>query len=104
MKRLDENGYTGINLDFEPTATATAQDAQNYANFLEYMGQRLNAHGKKLSFDFATWNAVWNWDLLSQQSQIGEYFLMSTYTGFSLNLLTQLKPTLPFSLLYCNEQ
>ena len=78
--RVVERGFTGLNVDFEPTASAKEQDAIDYANFLTLFADRLHQHGKKLTVDVATWNLVWNWTLLSHSS-VDKIMLMSTYTG-----------------------
>jgi spore germination protein YaaH len=43
-------GLTGFNIDWEPTTEATAQDAQDYANFLTNYTNALNQKGLKVQY------------------------------------------------------
>lgn len=76
---MNKYNYTGINIDFEPTATATTQDASDYANFLTYLGNKLHTQHRLLSVDIATWNPIWDWDLIGKAS-VDIVMTMSTYT------------------------
>jgi len=73
-------GYTGYNVDWEPTEDGNSQDAVNYCAFLELFATKLHGVGKKLNVDIASWNPIWNWTAISQSSVDG-IFLMSTYAG-----------------------
>jgi len=73
-------GFTGINVDWEPTVGGTEQDAIDYANFLTYISRKLHQFGLKVTVDIAHWNQIWNWTLLSN-SEVDNLFLMDTYTG-----------------------
>eukprot|EP01114_Cavostelium_apophysatum_P018627 TRINITY_DN5809_c0_g2_i1.p1 TRINITY_DN5809_c0_g2~~TRINITY_DN5809_c0_g2_i1.p1 ORF type:complete len:288 (+),score=52.48 TRINITY_DN5809_c0_g2_i1:70-933(+) len=80
LAEISDKGYTGYNVDMEPTAGATEEDAQNYAAFLSEFADALHAIDKKLTVDIANWNPIWNWTLISQSS-VDRIFLMSTYAG-----------------------
>ncbi|KAH3759947.1 hypothetical protein Pelo_8259 [Pelomyxa schiedti] len=73
-------GHSGYNMDFEPTTTATDQDAIDYANFLTQFADALHLKGKVLSVDVATWNTIWNYELIAQ-SHVDYINCMATYTG-----------------------
>jgi len=75
-----EFGFSGVNLDFEPTVAGTAQDAEDYANFLTLFADELHKFNLKLTVDIAHWNTVWNWSLISE-SNVDYIFVMDTYTG-----------------------
>jgi len=75
-----KNDFTGYNVDWEPNTEATQEDAINYANFLSQFATTLHKIHKKLNVDIASWNTVWDWNLLSQ-SKVDNLFLMNTYTG-----------------------
>jgi len=79
LDEMNKYNYTGINIDFEPTATATTQDASDYANFLTYLGNKLHTQHRLLSVDIATWNPIWDWDLIGKAS-VDIVMTMSTYT------------------------
>jgi len=72
------NNFSGFNVDFEPTVTATAEDAINYAAFLTTFADALHAQGKRLTVDVALWNPIWNYTLLSQSS-VDRVMIMGTY-------------------------
>lgn len=78
--RAKQEGFTGYNLDFEPTVSGTPDDAQKYAEFLDYFAKRLHAHNLQLTVDVAGWNTLWNFTEISLTS-IDHVFDMSTYTG-----------------------
>eukprot|EP01119_Soliformovum_irregulare_P021167 TRINITY_DN6997_c0_g1_i3.p1 TRINITY_DN6997_c0_g1~~TRINITY_DN6997_c0_g1_i3.p1 ORF type:complete len:220 (+),score=44.55 TRINITY_DN6997_c0_g1_i3:76-735(+) len=80
IAELQRTGYSGYNLDFEPTDDATSQDASDYAKFLTTFANELHRHGKKLTVDVASWNPLWNWTLISE-SNVDKVYLMSTYTA-----------------------
>jgi len=61
-------GLTGFNIDWEPTATATEQDALDYANFLTTLTNALQPKGLGVSVDVATWNTIWNYTALGQST------------------------------------
>ena len=73
-------GYTGYNIDFEPTQAANATVAIAYAKFLSTLADALHAHGKKLTVDIATWNPFWNFADLANTT-VNALFDMSTYAS-----------------------
>jgi len=73
-------GYTGYNVDWEPTVDATPQDSVSYANFLSLFARELHLVGMKLSVDSASWSPLWNYTLLSQ-SKTDIVITMDTYAG-----------------------
>eukprot|EP01100_Stratorugosa_tubuloviscum_P000240 TRINITY_DN104_c3_g2_i1.p1 TRINITY_DN104_c3_g2~~TRINITY_DN104_c3_g2_i1.p1 ORF type:complete len:278 (-),score=129.90 TRINITY_DN104_c3_g2_i1:153-986(-) len=89
IKEAQTRGFTGFNVDFEPTTTATNQDAQDYANFLTKFANALHQVGKKLTVDAATWNPIWNYTLLGQTS-VDRICIMSTYTNNDSSFLKNL--------------
>lgn len=86
---MNKNNYVGINIDFEPTASATSQDAADYVDFLNYFTKKLHTQSKRLSVDIASWNEIWDWNLLGKSS-VDTLVLMSTYTGNDTTFLTML--------------
>jgi len=82
-------GYSGFNVDFEPTAHATPEDATNYANFLTEFAHALHQIGCNLTVDVATWNPLWDFNLISQ-SAVDRIFTMSTYTSNLTSFETQI--------------
>jgi hypothetical protein len=73
-------GYSGYNVDWEPTTTPEPQDAVDYANFLTLLGDQLHANNLSLTLAFGSWSPVWNWTLLAQTS-VDRFNLMETYVG-----------------------
>jgi hypothetical protein len=59
---------TGFNVDWEPTGSATADDAKSYAEFLTYFSDKLHAAGIKVTADVAGWNPIWDFNLLGKTS------------------------------------
>uniref|UniRef100_A0A6U4PCG1 GH18 domain-containing protein n=1 Tax=Neobodo designis TaxID=312471 RepID=A0A6U4PCG1_NEODS len=57
---MASEGIDGVNIDWEPTAHATAADAEAYAAFLLQLRRRLGRDGRFVSVDVATWNSIWN--------------------------------------------
>jgi len=57
--RALKEGYTGYNVDWEPTTTATSQDAILYAQFLTKFTDALHKHNKKVTVDIASWSSIW---------------------------------------------
>jgi len=72
--------YTGFNIDWEPTATASDQDAQDYAAFLTTFSNAMHSVGLQVSVDTATWNTIWNYSYLAA-STVDQIITMQTYTG-----------------------
>jgi len=70
--------FTGYNIDFEPAANATAEDAVNYAKFITNFANELHAIGFKLTADVATWSYFWDLPLLSNTT-IDKLMYMETY-------------------------
>lgn len=73
------NNYSGYNIDFEPTYSMTELDAQKFAQFLKRFGARLHSVGKTLGVDIASWNRIWNFSSLGQDSGIDYVYDMDTY-------------------------
>jgi len=72
--------YTGWNLDWEPTVNGTAEDALNYAVFLNSAALKLQEKGMLLTVDVATWNPIWNLSAIAA-TNVNRMMFMSTYTG-----------------------
>jgi len=79
IKEIKMRGFSGFNLDFEPTTTGTSEDASNYARFLSTFASELHHINKILTVDVANWNAVWNLTEISH-SKVDRIFTMDTYT------------------------
>lgn len=79
IDQLKQTGFTGYNVDWEPTSKATKQDALDYANFLDSFAKKLHSVGAKLNVDVATWSDIWDWNALAK-TQLDSIFIMSTYT------------------------
>jgi hypothetical protein len=80
VKVAVEEGFTGYNVDWEPTGSATAADATAYAKFMDKFAKAMHAAGKKLTMAVATWNPIWNLQLLGQ-TDVDKIMTMSTYTS-----------------------
>jgi len=80
VNEIMNTGYSGYNVDFEPTEDATEEDAINFAEFLTTFAVSLHKVDKLLTVDIASWNLFWNWTLISN-SEVDRIFLMNTYTG-----------------------
>jgi len=80
VQELVANAFTGVNIDWEPTAGATPADAAAYADFLTTFSQSLHAVDKLLTVDVAGWNPLWDFKLLSA-SGADKLFDMSTYAA-----------------------
>lgn len=85
------NGYTGFNVDFEPTynnntSPITSKDAQQYALFIDKFAKKLNSEGFKLSVDVATWittpggPSFWNYTSIAA-TEVNKGISMGTYTS-----------------------
>ena len=95
------HGYTGYNLDWEPTASnatkpVTSEDAIQYANFVDRFAKRLHTHGYLLTVDVATWVTVpggpsfWDYSALNATA-VDSAISMGTYTGNDASFTNQLK-------------
>jgi len=92
IKQAKHYGFLGYNVDFEPTAKATPQDATDYANFLADFAEVLHKEGLKLTVDIANWNDVWDWKKMNDTTTVDKLMVMSTYvTGWPLWLQFFLK-------------
>jgi hypothetical protein len=74
----------GLNIDWEPTSgngapTPTAQDAADYAAFLDAFATAMHAAGVAVTVDVATWSPIWNLTAIGATAVDG-VALMSTYT------------------------
>lgn len=83
-----KNGYTGYNLDIEPTESKDCQpgDADAYATFINAFADAAHANGMILTVDTASWCSIWNHTLLNATR--ADYIVsMDTYsssvTGFT---------------------
>jgi hypothetical protein len=74
-----KEGYSGWNVDWEPTAKASAEDAANYAVFLDRFGKALHKVKLQLTVDIASWNSIWNLTLLAKTKNVDRLITMSTY-------------------------
>lgn len=81
------HGWSGFQVDWEPTAKATPQDAANYASYLGLMARTLSPI--RIIPTVATWNSIWNLALIAK-AQTFRVVTMSTYaknyTTFSSSL------------------
>lgn len=82
-------GYTGYNLDWEPTDNVTADDGLAYASFVEVFANQLHAAGLQLTVDMATWGPIWNYSALANTS-LDRAVSMGTYTGTDTSFTKQL--------------
>lgn len=82
-------GYTGYNLDWEPTDEVTSDDATAYAEFIDYFAKRLHSKQLFLSVDVATWSPIWNYTKLSATSA-DSFISMGTYTSTDTSFQKQL--------------
>jgi len=71
-------GYSGYNVDFEPTTTASTADAVAYAKFLNTFADAMHGNGMILTVDVATWNGIWNNTLISL-TNVDRVITMQTY-------------------------
>jgi spore germination protein YaaH len=78
LQQAQKYGFTGYNVDFEPTVNGTLQDAKNYVIFLSKFADALHQIGKKLTVCIASWNAVWDWKGIGT-SGVDKVMVMSTY-------------------------
>jgi hypothetical protein len=76
-KALELN-VSGYNIDFEPTTTATSEDASNFAKFLGQFSDALHEHKMKLQVCVASWNIFWNFQEIAASS-IDLVITMDTY-------------------------
>jgi hypothetical protein len=87
------HGWTGFQVDWEPTATATPQDAESYAEFLSTMADSL--HPVLVMPTVATWNAIWNLTAIGR-SRVHKVLTMSTYASKLSTFEEKLDYTLQF--------
>jgi len=80
IEEAQKYGYSGYNVDFEPTIGIQDGDGKRYAQFLDKFAKALHSVGRILTIDIATWTAFWDLDALSQTS-VDRIISMSTYTG-----------------------
>jgi hypothetical protein len=86
---LVNEGIDGVNIDWEPTVDATAQDAADYAKFLASLRGILALFGKFVSVDVATWNPVWNFTQLSDAMTPSK---ASAAQGYVVSMNTYARP------------
>eukprot|EP00604_Paraphysomonas_vestita_P001840 CAMPEP_0174821678 /NCGR_PEP_ID=MMETSP1107-20130205/9175_1 /TAXON_ID=36770 /ORGANISM="Paraphysomonas vestita, Strain GFlagA" /LENGTH=209 /DNA_ID=CAMNT_0016038965 /DNA_START=192 /DNA_END=821 /DNA_ORIENTATION=- len=89
LSEAKKYGYTGYNLDWEPTEDVTSDDGIAYAEFIETFAQQLHANNLKLTVDIATWSAVWNYEELAKTSA-DTFISMGTYTSSDSSFTNQL--------------
>jgi hypothetical protein len=76
-----ENRLTGFNIDWEPvTDDVTADDASNYAIFLDTFALEMHKHNLKASVDVGTWSPIWNLTAISN-TNVDQIITMNTYTN-----------------------
>ena len=90
-KEAATNGWAGYQVDWEPTATATPQDAVNYAAFLTTMSKALAP--LKILPTVATWNSIWNLTAIGKSS-VYRVVSMSTYATKLATFEQRLQETL----------
>jgi hypothetical protein len=80
VKQAKKYGFTGYNLDFEPTSTATPDDCHHYVKFLTTFSNAMHEYNIKVTVDIADWNGLWcDWALFGNSS-VDKVMTMSTYT------------------------
>jgi len=79
ITQIQHYGFTGYNIDFEPTVNGTIQDSENYVIFLSKFASILHSVGKKLTVDVSEWNPIWNWEAIGK-SGVDTVMVMSTYS------------------------
>jgi hypothetical protein len=80
IRAQKEVGFTGFDVDFEPTVAATPQDATDYANWLDLFSKAMHTVGVKVQVDIASWNPIWNWTAIGATA-IDRVMNMDTYAG-----------------------
>jgi len=80
LREIQGRGFSGFNLDFEPTVNGSPEDAKSYAKFLSTFADALHKINKILTIDVASWNSIWNLTQISH-SNVDRIFTMDTYTG-----------------------
>jgi hypothetical protein len=101
VTKAEGAGYTGYNIDFEPSQAANATVAAAYASFLTAFANALHMDGRKLTVDIATWNPFWNFVALANTT-VDTLYDMSTYASPSFNFAAALgyaNQTIPHSKL-----
>ena|SRR3990167_6079738 len=89
ISEAQKNQLTGFNIDWEPAVGATAQDALDYANFLNTLANALHKQNIKVSVDVATWSPIWNLTAIAATNV--DYILdMGTYTNSDSSFENQL--------------
>lgn len=68
LAEASQHGWAGYQVDWEPTAAATAQDALDYASFLDSLAHRIAP--LKVIPTVATWNAIWNLQALGKTNVV----------------------------------
>jgi len=84
-----KEGYTGYNVDWEPTTQATNDDAIKYAAFLTTLSNALHQRKLKVTVDIASWSTIWNYTALAASS-VDTVMDMSTYTGTLTSFVKEL--------------
>ncbi|CAE7606589.1 unnamed protein product [Symbiodinium sp. KB8] len=79
QSHIQARGYSGVNIDWEPTKGVTARDALDYAAFLDLLASELHAVGAQVTVDFATWSPIWNLTALAATG-VDRFMDMGTYT------------------------
>jgi len=57
IEEAQKYGYSGYNVDFEPTIGIQDGDGKRYAQFLDKFAKALHSVGRILTIDIATWTA-----------------------------------------------
>lgn len=87
VQEAQTHGWTGYQVDWEPTATATPQDAANYASYLGLMAEKLAP--LRVVPTVATWNSIWNLTLIAQANTY-RVVTMATYVKNYTSFVSQL--------------
>eukprot|EP01029_Cantina_marsupialis_P030098 TRINITY_DN795_c0_g2_i1.p1 TRINITY_DN795_c0_g2~~TRINITY_DN795_c0_g2_i1.p1 ORF type:complete len:311 (+),score=75.69 TRINITY_DN795_c0_g2_i1:99-935(+) len=77
-----KQGFTTYNVDWEPTnkESVSAQDATDYANFLDIFAKEMHKHQLKVTVDIASWSPIWDPKKIGATA-VDQVISMSTYTG-----------------------
>jgi len=78
VEAAKKDGFSGYNVDFEPTVEATPKDAVYYAAFLDLFARKMHEINVEVTVDIASWNKIWNWPLIGKTS-VDKVLIMSTY-------------------------
>ena len=96
ISEAEKFGYSGYNLDWEPTdgeqpvSTVTDADGLAYAQFIDIFASKLHEANLGLTVDVATWSPAWNYTALAQTGA-DSFVSMGTYTATDSSFSSQLQ-------------